>query len=221
MSELFEHNLAHGNLAKGSIETPSLFSLPSSNPDDSYSASLVSLDGDGDNMDDTDTEMGRNKRLRYDSQASVESTNASPKDSTEYQPLFPSRVPATHLGERPNRSHSSKVSGKAQLDLVTKQLSSALEAFSKPQTYDDQLDQALKLPPEGGVKLTMMVAAKLDKLLTAWDGVFNGYECPWLQPKYVYKYRKALGPQEIAAWFMGLKNEEGIVEFLKDIYEEV
>ncbi|KAJ3002373.1 UNVERIFIED_CONTAM: hypothetical protein HDU68_006299, partial [Siphonaria sp. JEL0065] len=111
MSELFEHNLAHGNLAKGLIETPT---------------SLVSLDGDCDNMDDTDTEMGRNKQLCYDSQASVESTNALPKDSTEYQPFFPNRVPATQLGEHPNCLHSSKVS-KAQLDLVTKHLSSALE----------------------------------------------------------------------------------------------
>ncbi|KAJ3080181.1 hypothetical protein HDU99_009063 [Rhizoclosmatium hyalinum] len=107
---------------------------------------------------------------------------------------------------------------KTALDGVSDQLERALNQLDSIGNLDT-VSPSIRLPE--GVQLTVVVAKKLDELLTRLNGVHDGLMCDWLLPKLTYKYAKAFSDPHLAAMFLGTSNEAALVGFLEDVFKSM
>ncbi|KAJ3003512.1 UNVERIFIED_CONTAM: hypothetical protein HDU68_005662 [Siphonaria sp. JEL0065] len=243
LSELYQKNMASGKLAKSSnasvseaaeAEDGDDFDADSDddkapNSESSYQQQLVPpansvspitqhLNSPLSNSSQVDSISSASDHSNSSRSSSVSSKSSISSNSTSAPKMGAKRSASPGLGERAKRAHKPL----SQVAALTNTLDRAVELMMAPQPVAPA-PVAPVVPPlvlPESVQLTMVVAKKLNGLLTRLNGRFNGEDCPWLLPRMTYKFGKVLAKPHNAAMFLGTESDEALVELLQDLQDE-
>ncbi|KAJ3113881.1 hypothetical protein HK100_001863 [Physocladia obscura] len=100
------------------------------------------------------------------------------------------------------------LSAKPNLHCCSNQIGVALQLITK-----SEITAPAQLPE--GLPLTVLVAKKLNDILTHWNGIYDGDVCV-VAPEYTFKYKRAFADIQLAAIFLGTSNDNALVLILKN-----
>ncbi|KAI8833852.1 hypothetical protein BJ741DRAFT_650481 [Chytriomyces cf. hyalinus JEL632] len=206
LSDLFKANLATGDLARGSNENNEPDPDPQDGDQSDRSSPFPVLPPTVQNPF-ADAGAGRHTNS-ISTPTPVLGDSGTSKRSAQ----------AVAIGERPKRSHTNSAPSSAKSEFlefnsnmknVFKQISSG--------AADTEAARFGNIPPSA--LLTVQVAEKLNTLLTACNGQYDGETCKWLDLSLTFKYGEIFSQPHRAAMFLGTTTDAASVEYLCQLWE--
>ncbi|TPX43605.1 hypothetical protein CcCBS67573_g10447 [Chytriomyces confervae] len=200
LSELFEANLATGDLAKGSNKNHA----PDPDPQDDV-CSERSSPFPADPLPPVQNSFADIVPTRS---ANVMGTPASVLGNSAKH-----SAQSTMIGEHPKQSHtvSAPSSAKAEFQEFNTNMKYVFKQISSGS------GSAGNIPP--AALLTVQVSEKLNVLLSAYKGEYDGETCEWLNQGLMFKYSDIFYSQpHRAAMFLGTMTDAASVEYLCQLW---